>query len=271
MRMTAPQPETRPDIPISKPRTPGLFITGTDTDVGKTVIACCIADQLRRNDAVGSVGVFKPLASGCVSAREGLVSEDAEQLAHAADFDPAVGDLSVVNPIRFKPAVTPSMALEREKKRLDWAPIDHALQRIDAGCDRIIVEGVGGLLAPLDVPPDGKKKPIATTIDLIAAIGYPALVVCRAGLGTLNHTALTCEALRARRVRIAGIVVNGYDHESQDESMQDNLRWLTMLTGVSVLAAVPWGDRDWDVQAIHPDLSAAIDATDFNRVCKAAQ
>ena len=259
------------NIRLIRPRTPGLFVAGTDTEIGKTVVSCCIADQLRRNTEVASVGVFKPIASGCHREREGLVSEDAEQLAHAADFDPAVGDLSVVNPIRFKPPVTPAVALERDRRRLDWLAIDHALARLDSACDRIVVEGVGGVLAPIDTPPPGKKKPIATTLDLMVAIGYPVVVVCRAGLGTLNHTALTCEAIKARRLRIAGLVVNGYDPQSQDESMQDNMRWLTMLTGASVLAALPWGDRAWNVRSIHPDLSAAIDVTDFRRLCKAAQ
>lgn len=256
---------------IEKPRTPGLFITGTDTEVGKTVVSCCIADQLKRNPSVTSVGVFKPVASGCDLRRGGLVSEDAEQLAHAADFDPAVGDLSVVNPVRFKPSIAPGMALERERGRLDWQSIAHALARLDHGCDRIIVEGAGGVFAPIDVPPEGKKKPIMMTLDLMIAIGYPAVVVCRAGLGTLNHTALTCEAIRSRGLRIAGLAVNGFDHESRDDSMQDNLRWLTMCTGAPVLAALPWGDRHWDVQAIHPDLSAAIDVSDFSRLCKGAR
>jgi len=259
------------EIELGKPATPGLFVAGTDTEVGKTVVACLIADQLRRHDPFASVGVFKPVASGCRSTREGLVSEDAEQLAHAADFDPAIGDLSVVNPVRFKAPISPAMALERERRRLDWRAIDHALSRLDGACDRIVVEGVGGALAPIDAPPEGRKKPIATTLDLMVAVGYPVVVVCRAGLGTLNHTALTCEALKSRRVRIAGLVVNGYDHESRDESMQDNLRWLTMLTGASVLAAIPRGERVWDVRAIHPDLRAAIDATDFGRICKGAR
>lgn len=256
---------------IHKPRAPGLFVTGTDTEVGKTVVACCIADQLRRNEAVGSVGVFKPIASGCKKVREGLVSEDAEQLAHAADFDPAVGDLDTVNPIRFKAPIAPAMALERARERLDWHTLDLALTRIGESCDRVVVEGVGGALAPIDAPPHGKKKPIATTLDLMVKIGYPVVVVCRAGLGTLNHTALTCEAIRARRLQIAGLVVNGFDHESTDESMPDNLRWLTMQTGVGVLAAMPWGDRVWDVTSIHPDLRAAIDVSDFSRICKDAR
>lgn len=264
-------PSAGPTITLRKPRTPGLFITGTDTEVGKTVIACCIADQLRRSGGVRSVGVFKPLASGCRSEREGLVSDDAEQLAHAADFDPSIGDLSVVNPVRFRAAVAPAMALEKERSRLDWTAIDHALGRIDEACDALLVEGVGGALAPLDAPEPGRRPRITTVLDLMAALDLPAVVVCRAGLGTLNHTALTCEAIRARRVRIAGLVVNGYDHESEDESMQDNLRWLTLLTGASVLAAVPFADRPWDVQDIHPDLRAAIDATDFRRLCKAAR
>jgi len=257
---------------IRKPATPGLFVTGTDTEVGKTVVACLIADQLRRADPFLRVGVVKPIASGCRSEREGLVCSDAEQLAHAADFDPAAGDLTTVSPVRFRPAVAPGMALEREGRRLDWDAIGHALARIDEACGVIVVEGVGGVLAPIDAPEGhGKRRRIATTLDLMTAIGYPAVVVCRAGLGTLNHTALTCAVIRDAGVRIAGLVVNGYDPESQDESMQDNLRWLGMQTGVGVLAALPRAKAGWDVRSIDADLRAAIDTTDFQGLCKGAR
>lgn len=266
---------------INPPTTPGLFITGTDTGVGKTVASCLIADQWRRAEVGASprsrVGVFKPLATGCRKDREGLVSEDAEHLAHAADFDPDVGPLDLINPVRFRGPLAPAAAAELEHTPIDWPAIARALSRLDERCSRIVVEGVGGILVPLDQP--GGRGPITTVLDLARAIGYPVVVVCRATLGTLNHTAMTCRILRDAGLPIAGLIVNGYDHDSPDLSMQTNRDWLRRQTGARILATLPGrivggeigpapAAPGWNPRDIHPDLHAAIDATDFAAIAR---
>jgi len=252
-------------------RTPGLFVTGTDTDVGKTVAACLIADQLRRGslaeDARSRVGVLKPIASGCRYEREWLVSPDAEALAHAADFDPAIGDLDVVCPIRFRPPIAPAVALERQGKEaaLDLPALVRAMGRLDDSCRWVVVEGLGGAMAPIE----RLHSRITTMVDLMGAVGYPAVVVCSASLGTLNHAALTCGALKQRGVRIAGLIINGFDADTPDQSMESNRRWLSLQCKAPILAVLPRAES-WDVRAMPAAHRDAIDATRFADLCRPA-
>lgn len=211
---------------------PGLFVTGTDTHVGKTVVCCAIAAALR-TQVTGEVGVCKPMASGCRREREGLVSDDAEALAYFAD---SRLPLDVINPIRFTAPLAPAAAAEAAGKPVDWPALSRSLTRIDQASDAMVIEGVGGLLVPLD-----PEHPRDTVLELIAAIGYPAVVVARGGLGTLNHTAMTIALLKQRGCRVAGVVINGYDPDDSatDPSITTNRRWIERMTGMPILAVVP--------------------------------
>ncbi len=267
---------------LEPPQTPGLFVAGTDTEVGKTVAACLIADQLRRRGR--RVGVFKPIATGCRREREGLVAEDAESLAWAANLDPEIGGLGVVNPVRYRPPVAPAVAMEMGgEDSMDVPSIARALRRLDEACDAIVVEGIGGLLVPLAPKPGRSLKngPYETTLDLARAIGYPVVLVCRADLGTLNHTALSIQALRAAGVSLAGLIVNRFDADSPDAAMQTNPRWLAAQNKTRALAVLPsWeglrghDDRreiSWTPREIDPALVEGIDRTDFQGVCRPAR
>lgn len=219
-------------------RTPGLFITATDTGVGKTVITCAIAAALRRENLRWRIGVSKPLATGCRRDREGLVSEDAEALAHFADCRQP---LSIINPVRYALGVAPAVAAEDSGEPVDHGAIARALAVLDGSSDALLVEGVGGVMVPID-----GAHPKTTVLDLIVALGYPVVVVCRAGLGTLNHTALTVRALRQAGCEVAGLVINGYVADASqsasrdaDVSMATNRRWLEKMNGASILATVP--------------------------------
>src|SRR5438477_5841316 len=123
---------------------PGLFVTGTDTGVGKTLVAGAIADYFRRRRF--RVAACKPCATGCVRRREGLVSEDAEFLAHCGD---APGPLDLICPQRYVEPLAPAIAAERARQPVDWQAIDLALDEICDESDVIVVEGVGGLMVPL--------------------------------------------------------------------------------------------------------------------------
>ncbi len=219
-------------------QTPGLLVIGTDTDVGKTVVSCGIAAALL-GQTRGPVAVCKPMASGCRRTREGLVSEDAEALAHFADCRLP---LDIINPIRFRPPVAPAVAAELANEPVPWHQLAAALRRLDTYGRAIVIEGVGGLLVPLD--PTNRS----TILDLAVALGLPAVIVARAGLGTLNHTAMTAALLRQARVPCVGVVVNGYDADAtahvDDPSMPTNARWIQRMTGLPVLTQVP---------RLHPD------------------
>ncbi len=188
----------------------GLFVTGTDTEVGKTVIAGGLARVL--HDAGRRVGVMKPIATGCPrQPRVGLVSPDAEFLAHCAD---APDTLSEINPIRYAQPLAPSVAARRAKRPVDHQAIRQAFDRIRRRSDYMIVEGIGGLLVPID-----DKTCVA---DLAAELALPLVIVARAGLGTINHTLLTVEAARARDLPIAGIVLNRYQPDSATLAEETN-------------------------------------------------
>ncbi len=213
---------------------PGLFITGTDTGVGKTLIACAIASAIRRQAPGARLGVSKPFASGCRHEREGLVHEDAEALAHFADCKQS---LSVINPIRFAAPLAPAVAAQECGEPVDWEALARSLAVLDRESDALLVEGVGGLMVPLD-----PERPRYTVLDLIHAFGYPVVIVARAGLGTLNHTAMTARLLKQAGCQVAGLVINHYivdPTEADDPSIASNRVWLEKLTGLKTLAVVP--------------------------------
>jgi dethiobiotin synthetase len=185
------------------PKLRGLFVTGTDTGVGKTLIAGAIARRLRQ---IGRrVEVFKPVATGCRRDRGiGLVSEDAEFLAACAE---SRRTLAEINPVRYATAVAPNVAARREHREVDLQAIFDAYSSLGGGStgqapDAVIVEGVGGLLSPITDD--------FWVIHFARMTGLPLVIVARPGLGTINHTLLTLHAARSAGLNVAGVVVNDY-------------------------------------------------------------
>jgi dethiobiotin synthetase len=206
----------------------GWFITGTDTGVGKTLVAGAMAVLLR--EAGRKVGVLKPVATGCRrDARLGLVSEDAEFLAHCAD---AEADLATINPVRYAGDLAPMVAAEQTRRPIDWEAIDRSWERIRTTTDDVIVEGAGGLLVPID-----RKHNMA---DLAARFKLPIIIVARAELGTINHTLLTLEAARQRRLEVARVVVNGYRPASATLAEETNPDVIARLARIRIPIVVPF-------------------------------
>jgi dethiobiotin synthetase len=232
---------------LDVPRRPGLFVTGTSTDVGKTVVAAAIALSLRRRGL--RVGVCKVAATGCERRREGLVSADAEYLAYHAD---ARHPLETICPQRFVEPLAPAVAAERAGTPLDWAAIRHALDTIAADSDVMVVEGVGGVLVPMD----GGH----TVLDLMRALQLPAVVVAAAGLGTINHTLLTVGAIRAAGVPLAGVVINRYPADA-DAATETNPAAIERWGRVPVLCLCP--DEPFDWPAMPEGVAAAVEGVDW--------
>ena len=205
---------------------PGLLITGTDTGVGKTLVAGAIADWFRRRGS--RVGVAKPCATGCVHRREGLVSEDAEFLAHCAD---ARFPLHVICSQCYAEPLAPAIAGERSGRPLDWEMIDRCLLAMARDSDVMIVEGIGGLMVPMDSK--------LTFLEVARQLQLPAVIVARPALGTINHTLLTIAALREAGVRIAGVVIDRYPAESASIAEETNPRAIERWGKVPVLCLVP--------------------------------
>ena len=234
---------------------PGLFITGTDTEVGKTVIAGAIANYfLRQQDPDRArVAVSKPVATGCVHRREGLVSEDAEFLASCAD---ARFPLDIICPQRYREPLAPAVAADRAKQPLDWLAIDRSLQLMSRESDVIIVEGVGGILVPLDAD--------HTTLDLAEWLAFPAVIVARANLGTINHTLLTIETLRRAAVPIAGVVINRYPADTPSTAEETNPRYIEKIGKVPILAIVP-NEPTLKRPPLPQSITSPIDMVDWSR------
>ena len=205
----------------------GLFITGTDTAVGKTVVTGAIAAALR--DKAVTPGVFKPIATGCRVTREGLVSEDAEFLSHCSDSKLPLG---LVNPIRYREPVAPLVAIQRGKPPIDWEAMRLAYSNVLAGSDLVLVEGIGGVLVPLE--------PDYLVLDLMADMGLPTVIVAASRLGMINHTLMTLKMCRDRGLSVAGVVINGYRPEQAGLAEETNPRVIREVGKVEILAVIPY-------------------------------
>lgn len=179
------------------PRLKGLMVVGTDTGVGKTLIAGTIARCLLGRGR--RVGVFKPAATGCRREGPELVSEDAAFLAAAAGSRQSQAEVA---PLRFERATAPNVAAQWAGQNVDLEAMFAAWRRLEGQCDAVMVEGVGGLLCPISDD--------FWVIHLAKLLGLPVVIVARAGLGTINHTLLTLCAARQAGLRLAGVVINRY-------------------------------------------------------------
>jgi dethiobiotin synthetase len=201
-----------------------LFITGTDTGVGKTVVACALVRGLIAGGA--KVAVMKPVAAGAQRTAEGLRNEDALELLRVANVQ---APYSEVNPYCFEPPISPHIAADEAGIEIDVGLIDDILVGLSARADWVVVEGAGGWLAPL--------SPRMSMADLARALGTPALLVVGVRLGCLNHARLTRESIRAAGVSCAGWIANQLDPHMARAA--ENLASLADLLGEEPLARVP--------------------------------
>lgn len=216
----------------SSPRTAGLFVTGTDTNVGKTHIACLITRELRRSGQ--RVGAYKPVCSGAIP--HSLPNprwDDIERLQGALEGDWL--DESIC-PQRFLAPVAPPLAAKMEGRTVDRELITAGAEWWKSRVDCLIVEGAGGLLAPL--------TETENSADLARSFGYPLIIVARCGLGTINHSLLTIEAARLRGLSIAGVILN-QSHAGDDLNLaESNATEIERIGKTPVLGIVDWASVD---------------------------
>lgn len=204
----------------------GIFITGTDTGVGKTVAACGLVRALRKGGS--RVSVMKPVASGSLRSPEGLRNADALALMEAAGMEGHTL-YSRVNPYCFEPPISPHIAAEDVNIRIDIDLIRHEFHQLAASADWVVVEGAGGWLAPLSEH--------ETMADLASGLALPVLIVVGLKLGCLNHAQLTRRAVGAHGVPFAGWVASTID--PQMSRLAANLESLERLLGHPPLAVIP--------------------------------
>lgn len=202
-----------------------LFITGTDTGIGKTLVGCGIAAALTAQGK--RVGVLKPAETGC-DRRDGvLYPDDAMRLAGYARNSLS---LETVCPYRFSPPVAPSVAAEQAGVTIRPERIVEVFQSIAGQHEVMLVEGAGGLLVPLV----GRYS----FADLARDLDIPILVVVGSKLGALNHTLLTLHCIEARGLPLAGYILN-HPAQTADDAIRTNATTLAGLTDVPCRGIIP--------------------------------
>lgn len=196
-----------------------VFVTGTDTGVGKTYIAGGIAAALRMDGV--SVGVMKPVSCGG--------REDARFLMECAQVDDPI---DLVNPIFLRDPFSPNVAATREKKRLDVKAIAAAHAVLSKKYDVLVVEGCGGLLVPI--------TDRFFVVDLIPLLKARTVLVSRSALGAINHTLLSLEALKTRKIRPAGVIFNRLAGGAFSVPEETNPGIIAKLSGVPSLGTFPY-------------------------------
>ncbi len=201
-------------------------MTGTDTGVGKTLVSVSLAAFYSLTMGL-KVGVMKPFETGLPLDRTELFPCDAKSLKDASG---STDELSVINPCTFELPLAPETAAQMDGKTIDLEAVDRVYRNIAASHDITLVEGAGGILVPIV---EG-----FFFIDLIARWKLPVVVVGRLGLGTINHTLLTCRALQSRGIRVIGVVLNDTEG-SGDVAARTNPDMLRKYLDVPLLGVVP--------------------------------
>ena len=204
----------------------GLFITGTDTGVGKTFVTCGLAAVLR--DYGYRVGVMKPAETGCLERDGELVPEDALRLKEASG---CAEPLEKICPYRLRDALAPSVAAERAEVRIDIDRLMVIYQEINSAHDITLVEGAGGLMVPL--------LPSFTYADLAGVLKLPVVVIAANKLGAINHLLLTLEHARCKGLRVLGYALNRISNETC-LAADTNREVLSNLTGVPCFGELPF-------------------------------
>ena len=204
----------------------GVFVTGTDTGVGKTWIAAGITAVWRRWGL--SAGYFKPVQSGCPEENGRLIPTDArfaQELAGLAE------PLELLTPSTLRLPLAPGVAAAREGVSVDLEGIAQAWGELGSRYHLLVVEGAGGLYVPL-------RDTDFLVLDMIKWLKLPLIVVARAGLGTINHTVLTVKAAQKIGVPVAGVVINRYP-ERPSLAEETNPEVIARLTDTPILGKVP--------------------------------
>jgi len=204
-------------------RTQGIFVSGTDTGIGKTRVAIALLRRLA-TDGVRAVGM-KPVAAGVPSGA--IVNEDVGALRAAGNVDAALYDM---NPYSFAPAIAPHLAAAQSGLPIDLEIIASAYARLCEHASVIVVEGAGGVLVPLNAKLD--------MLDIPARLGLPVLLVVGIRLGCLNHALLSAQAILGRGLRFAGWVANRIDPSM--DAADENVAALAERLPAPVVADIGW-------------------------------
>jgi len=192
-----------------------FFITATDTGIGKTFITAGLGFAAQSKGF--KIGISKPISCGGI--------EDAVFYKNKLKLKDSIDD---INPVKFRQPLSPYAAMKTEKKKIDIAKVKRSINNLRKDRDIVLVEGLGGAMAPV------KKNYYVA--DMIKALQMLCVVVAKAGLGTINHTLMTIDELKKRKIRIAGIIMNGFD--GTEISQRSNVQVIEELSGIKVIGKI---------------------------------
>ena len=201
-----------------------VFITGTDTGVGKTVLSGTLLSLARANNA--DAVPMKPVQTGCEERDGRLVAPDLEHCLQAAGLEPGESERALMCPYRFTPACSPHLAAAKAGESIDIGRIVEAYTELAARHKTVVVEGAGGILVPISRS--------ETMLDIMRALSLPVILAARPGLGTLNHTLLSVSVLHAVGVEITAVVFVDTEERKWSDVERDNLDTVSEFANVSV-------------------------------------
>jgi dethiobiotin synthetase len=202
----------------------GVFVTGSDTGVGKTVIAGAIAAAIKAHGL--DTGVMKPFATGAKEIDGKLVSEDVRFLKKIID---TADDDDLVNPIRLKPALAPTIAASQSGVSIELDKIWNAYDVLKGKHDFVVVEGIGGLMVPINET--------LFVADMVHKMELALVIVSKHCLGAINHTLLTLEYAKSKKIRIKGIIINML------KNGDDFVREIGKYSSVPILGTIPFNQN----------------------------
>ncbi len=207
----------------------GLFVTGTDTDVGKTIATATLLTILRSAgiDAVP----MKPIQTGCTENGGDLLAPDLEFLLASIDYKPSLNERELMCPYRYTTSCSPHLAAGKESSVISMNKICECFGELQAEHDVVVVEGAGGVMVPLNSR--------NTMLDLMQMLAVPVALVARLALGTLNHSLLSIQAIKQAELRIAGVILNEMRGFGEGDIERDNRRMIGVMGEVHMLGSIP--------------------------------
>ncbi len=208
----------------------GFFITGTDTNVGKTVVTAALLAVLR---AAGKDAVpMKPIQTGCTEPNGVLVGPDLEFCLGMTGLSPGAEERRHMEVYAFKPACSPHLAAAQANTVIEFSSIAESFRILSQRRECVLVEGAGGVMVPIT----GRL----TMLDLMVKLGLPVVLVARPGLGTVNHTLLSLRELRRAGLPVSGVVLCQAQPGERGWIERDNHRTIERLGDVPVLGRLPY-------------------------------
>ncbi len=215
----------------------GIFVTGTDTGVGKTFVSCIIAEGLRQEGI--DVGVIKPVETGCRGRKNSLVPSDGTLLKRASSAD---DPLELIVPYRFRAPLAPFMAAELEKRKISISKIKRSCIKIGKKHDLTIIEGAGGLLVPITKS--------YSFLNLAKELKVPVIIVALNKLGVINHLFLTLNCLKQNRITPLCVILNNASRR-RNIAQRTNLIALQKILKNVLLIELPYnGEKNFQKKFI---------------------